>query len=87
FTEFGRRVKDNGSGTDHGAGGLALAIGDPVKGGVYSEFPSMREEDLEEGDLKYNFDFRGVYGTVAERWLGLDASTIVGGNFEQLSFV
>ena len=87
FTEFGRRVKDNGSGTDHGAGGLALAIGDPVKGGVYSEFPSMREEDLEEGDLKYNIDFRGVYGTVAERWLGLDASTIVGGNFEQLGFV
>ena len=64
-----------------------MAIGDPVKGGVYSEFPSMREEDLEEGDLKYNIDFRGVYGTVAERWLGLDASTIVGGNFEQLGFV
>ena len=87
FTEFGRRVKDNGSGTDHGAGGLALAIGDPVKGGIYSEFPSMREEDLEEGDLKYNIDFRGVYGTVAEKWLGLDATSIVGGRFEQLDFV
>ena len=87
FTEFGRRVKDNGSGTDHGAGGLALAIGDPVKGGIYSEFPSMREEDLEEGDLKYNIDFRGVYGTVAEKWLGLDATSIVGGKFEQLDFV
>ena len=87
FTEFGRRVKDNGSGTDHGAGGLAMAIGDPVKGGIYSEFPSMREEDLEEGDLKYNIDFRGVYGTVAEKWLGLDASSIVGGKFEQLDFV
>ncbi len=87
FTEFGRRVKDNGSGTDHGAGGLALAIGDPVKGGIYSEFPSMHEEDLEEGDLKYNIDFRGVYGTVAEKWLGLDATSIVGGKFEQLDFV
>jgi uncharacterized protein (DUF1501 family) len=87
FTEFGRRVKDNGSGTDHGAGGLAMAIGDPVKGGIYSEFPSMRPEDLEEGDLKYNIDFRGVYGTVAEKWLGLDATSIVGGNFEQLDFV
>ena len=87
FTEFGRRVKDNGSGTDHGAGGLAMAIGDPVKGGIYSEFPSMRGEDLEEGDLKYNIDFRGIYGTVAERWLGLDANPIVGGNFEQLDFV
>ena len=87
FTEFGRRVKDNGSGTDHGAGGLAMAIGDPVKGGIYSEFPSMRQEDLEEGDLKYNIDFRGVYGTLAEQWLGLDAKPIVGGNFEQLDFV
>jgi len=87
FTEFGRRVKDNGSGTDHGAGGLALAIGDPVTGGIYSEFPSMRPEDLEEGDLKYNIDFRGVYGTVAEKWLGLDAASIVGGKFEQLNFV
>ena len=87
FTEFGRRVKDNGAGTDHGAGGLALAIGDPVTGGIYSEFPSMRPEDLEEGDLKYNIDFRGVYGTVAEKWLGLDAASIVGGKFEQLNFV
>ena len=87
FTEFGRRVKDNGSGTDHGAGGLAMAIGAPVKGGIYSEFPSLREEDLEEGDLVHNVDFRGVYGTVAEKWLGLDAKPIVGGNFEQLDFV
>ncbi|GIT42903.1 MAG: hypothetical protein Ct9H300mP11_08390 [Chloroflexota bacterium] len=65
----------------------SLAIGDPVKGGIYSEFPSMRQEDLEEGDLKYNIDFRGVYGTLAEQWLGLDAKPIVGGNFEQLDFV
>ncbi|HAA94404.1 MAG TPA: hypothetical protein DHW65_09130 [Dehalococcoidia bacterium] len=87
FTEFGRRVKDNGSGTDHGAGGLAMAIGDPVKGGIYSEYPSLKEGDLVEGDLEHNIDFRGVYGTVAEKWLGLDAKPIVGGNFEQLSFV
>ena len=87
FTEFGRRVKDNGSGTDHGAGGLAMAIGDQVKGGIYSEYPSLKGEDLVEGDLKHNIDFRGVYGTVAERWLGLDATSIVGGKFEQLAFV
>jgi len=87
FTEFGRRVKDNGSGTDHGAGGLSMAIGDPVKGGIYSEYPSLAPEHLEEGDLKHNFDFRGVYGTVAEKWLGLDATPIVGGKFEQLDFV
>ncbi|NQW24143.1 MAG: DUF1501 domain-containing protein [SAR202 cluster bacterium] len=87
FTEFGRRVKDNGSGTDHGAGGLAMAIGDQVKGGIYSEYPSLKGENLVEGDLKHNIDFRGVYGTVAEKWLGLDATPIVGGKFEQLAFV
>ena len=87
FTEFGRRVKDNGSGTDHGAGGLAFAIGDPVKGGIYSEFPSMQAADLIEGDLEFNIDFRGVYGTMVEKWLGLDATPIVGGQFEQLAFV
>ena len=87
FTEFGRRVKDNGSGTDHCAGGLSMAIGDPVKGGIYSEYPSLAAGDLEEGDLKHNIDFRGVYGTVAEKWLGLDPTQIVGGKFEQLDFV
>src|SRR5918999_1173894 len=87
FTEFGRRVKDNGSGTDHGSGGMALAIGDGVKGGMYSEYPSLKEEELLEGDLHYNMDFRGVYGTMVEKWLGLDAVPVVGGNFEQLEFV
>ena len=87
FTEFGRRVRDNGSGTDHGSGGMALAIGDPVKGGFYSEYPSLKTEDLLEGDLHFNFDYRGVYGTMVEKWLGLDAQSVVGGNFEQLGFV
>ena len=87
FTEFGRRVKDNGSGTDHGAGGLSIVIGDPVKGGIYSEYPSLAPEHLDDGDLMHNVDFRSVYGTVAEKWLGLDATPIVGGKFEQLNFV
>ena len=87
FTEFGRRVKDNGSGTDHGSGGVAFAIGDPVRGGMYSEYPSLAEADLVEGDLAFNTDFRGVYGTLVERWLGLDAQPVVGGNFEQPVFV
>ncbi len=42
FTEFGRRVHDNGSGTDHGAGGHAFVIGDNVKGGLYGEYPSLQ---------------------------------------------
>ena len=87
FTEFGRRVKDNGSGTDHGSGGLALAIGDPVKGGMYGEYPSLKAEDLLEGDLHFNTDYRGVYGSMVEKWLGLDANSVVGGRFEQLDFV
>ena len=87
FTEFGRRVRDNGSGTDHGSGGVAFAVGDPVKGGMYSEYPSLTPEKLLEGDLHFSVDFRGVHGALAEKWLGLDAKPIVGGSFEQLDFV
>ncbi len=87
FTEFGRRVKDNGTGTDHGAGGAAFVIGNQIKGGMYSEYPSLRPEDLTQGDLAPNYDFRGFYSTIIDRWLGLDPVPIVGGNFEQMDFV
>ena len=87
FTEFGRRVRDNGSGTDHGSGGVAFAIGDAVKGGMYGEYPSLQPQHLLEGDLHFSTDFRGVYGTVVEKWLGLDAAPIVSGRFEQPAFV
>ena len=87
FTEFGRRVRDNGSGTDHGSGGMAFAIGDPVKGGMHSEYPSLKEADLLEGDLHFNTDYRGVYSTMVEKWLGLDAKSVVGGSYEQIDFV
>ncbi len=83
FTEFGRRVRDNGSGTDHGAAGVALVAGDRVKGGQYSEYPSMRQGDLEQGDLVPNLDFRGLYTALLEDWLGLDAVSIVEGTFEK----
>ena len=87
FTEFGRRVRDNGSGTDHGSGGGSFVIGDPVKGGMYSDYPSLKPEDQLDGDLHYNYDFRGLYSTILERWLGLDANPVVGGSFEQLGFL
>ena len=87
FTEFGRRVKDNGTGTDHGAGGVAFVIGNQVKGGMYSQYPSLKPADLTQGDLAPNYDFRGFYSTIIERWLGLDPVPIVGGQFEQLDFV
>ena len=87
FTEFGRRVKDNGTGTDHGAAGGAFVIGNNVKGGMYGTYPSLKAEDLNQGDLDPNYDFRGFYSTVIEKWLGLDAVPIVGGTFEQMAFV
>jgi uncharacterized protein (DUF1501 family) len=87
FTEFGRRVHDNGSGTDHGAGGHAFVIGDAVKGGLYGEYPSLEAGKLMEGDLHYNNDFRSTYATLLERWLHLDSKPIVGGTFEQLDFL
>ena len=87
FTEFGRRVHDNGSGTDHGAGGVAFILGDRVKGGQYSEYPSMRSQDLEQGDVVPNHDFRGIYSVLLEDWMGLDAKPIVEGSFEKLPFL
>ena len=87
FSEFGRRVHDNGSGTDHGAAGAAFVIGDAVKGGQHGEYPSRRAEDLQQGDLVPNLDFRGFYATVLEDWLGLDATPIVKGSFEKPKFL
>ena len=87
FTEFGRRVKDNGSGTDHGSGGLSMVMGATVKGGQYNQFPSMRDADLLEGDLHFNYDYRGLYATLVERWLGLDGKEVVGGSYEMLGVV
>ena len=85
FTEFGRRMKDNGSGTDHGSGGGAFLIGERVKGGLYAEYPSLEPDQWENGeDLKHTIDFRGIYGTVLEQWLGIDPVPIVGGAFEQI---
>ena len=87
FTEFGRRVHDNGSGTDHGAAGAAFILGDKVLGGEYSEYPSTKSEDLEQGDLVPNIDFRSVYTTLLEDWMGLDANPLVGGVFEKTKFL
>jgi len=85
FTEFGRRMRDNGSGTDHGTGGGAFLIGDSVKGGLYSEYPSLEPDKWARGeDLAHTYDFRGAYATLLEQWLEIEAVPIVNGNFEQL---
>jgi uncharacterized protein (DUF1501 family) len=86
FSEFGRRVKENGSaGTDHGAASVLFVAGPSVKGGIYGQYPSL--SDLDDGDLKMNTDFRSVYATLIEKWLGADSQPILGGSFPHLSFV
>ena len=72
FSEFGRRMDDNGTGTDHGSGGVAFLISDGVNGGHYGEYPSLKEDALLEGDLHFNNDFRSIYSTILDQWLGVE---------------
>ena len=86
FTEFGRRMRDNGSGTDHGSGGGAFIIGERVNGGLYAEYPSVNPNDWLYGeDLDWKIDFRGIYSTMLEQWMDLDPVPIVDGQFEQIN--
>ena len=87
FSEFGRRIDDNGSGTDHGSGGVAFVMGSNVKGGLYGEYPSLEPIDQVEGDMAYNNDFRGLYATLLDDWMGIDPNPILGGNFEQFDMI
>jgi uncharacterized protein (DUF1501 family) len=87
FSEFGRRVRDNGSGTDHGAAGATFVLGDKVKGGHYGEMPSLDAGKLVQGDLNPNMDFRDIYSTILEKWLKLDPVPIVNGTYEQPAFL
>ena len=87
WSEFGRRIQDNGTGTDHGSGGSAFIVGGGINGGFYGEYPSLRERDHLDGDLHFNNDFRSTYSTILEQWLGLDPVPIVKGAFEQFDFV
>ena len=88
FSEFGRRISENGSqGTDHGAGGLMMAIGGSVKGGIYGTAPRLNatpdNPTLENngGDVRHETDFRSVYARVIDSWLGADANAVLGGDF------
>lgn len=88
FSEFGRRITENGSqGTDHGAAGLMLAMGGGVRGGLYGTAANLRispdNPTLENngGDVRHETDFRSVYATVIDRWLGADSVTVLGANF------
>lgn len=86
FSEFGRRVEENGGrGTDHGTAEPVYIIGSQVKGGVFGDHPSL--SDLDAGDLKYQTDFRSLYATLLDRWLNADARQILGHNFDIIPFV
>ena len=84
FTEFGRRMRGNGSGTDHGSGGGSFIIGKNVNGGLYCEYPSLNPNDWLNGeDLRHTVDFRSIYSVMLEKWMGMDPTDIVGGSYEQ----
>ena len=86
FSEFGRRVSENASGgTDHGAAAPLFVLGGGVKPGLYGKYPSLT--DLHDGDLKFNTDFRSVYATVLEKWLGAPSGEILGRTFPLLPFI
>jgi len=83
FSEFGRRVKENASrGTDHGAAAPVFVAGGAVAGGIVGQHPSLT--DLDDGDLKYHTDFRCVYATLLEDWLGARPSDVLSDSFEKL---
>jgi uncharacterized protein (DUF1501 family) len=83
FSEFGRRIEENGSrGTDHGEASPLFMIGGGVKGGLYGTLPDLSETNM--GNVRYTVDFRSVYATVLERWLGRPSATLLNGEFRQL---
>jgi uncharacterized protein (DUF1501 family) len=82
FSEFGRRLKENFSqGTDHGVAGPMFLFGPKIKPGLHGKYPSLAEGDLTNGDLRHTVDFRSVYATMLEKWLGTRSEPILGGKF------
>ncbi len=86
FSEFGRRSFENASGgTDHGAAAPMFLVGSRVKGGVYGPLPDLA--DLQDGDLKFKIDFRQVYATTLDKWMGGDSAVVLGQKFDTLDMV
>jgi uncharacterized protein (DUF1501 family) len=87
FSEFGRRVKQNGSGgTDHGTAEPMFVIGNKVQGGLYGTYPSLGDLD-NNGDLKFNADFRSVYAGILKDVVGADPAPILAGSFDPIDVV
>jgi uncharacterized protein (DUF1501 family) len=86
YSEFGRRVEENGTlGTDHGLAAPVLVAGAEVRGGLYGKHPSL--EELDGGDLAHTTDFRRVYATLIERWFDADSRAVLGARYEPLDFL
>lgn len=86
FSEFGRRAVENGAGgCDHGAAGPMFLWGRPVRGGMHGESPALA--DLDGGDLKMTVDFRSVYATVLDDWLGVKPGHVLGREFPKLGLL
>lgn len=86
FSEFGRRVRENGSGgTDHGTAAPLFVLGGGVQGGLLGQAPSLT--DLDSGDLKHSTDFRSVYASLLQNWLGTDPALVLGRAFPTLPLV
>src|SRR5215469_13424680 len=88
FSEFGRRVSENANGgTDHGAAAPLFIVGNKVKAGLLGKYPSLAPQDLFQGDIKFNVDFRGVYAGVLENWLKTSSVPILRRQFTPLQIV
>jgi uncharacterized protein (DUF1501 family) len=85
FSEFGRRVHENGSqGTDHGTAEPMFLIGGRVSGGLYADYPNLSNLDSN-GDLIHTVDFRQVYASVLQDWLGVDSTPVLSSQFQKLN--
>ena len=89
WSEFGRRPNENNSlGTDHGTSSSLFIIGNPVAGGFYGQQPSLEATALDEaGNMKFTVDFRSVYATVIDDWLGGDSREVLGARYENVGFI
>jgi uncharacterized protein (DUF1501 family) len=88
FSEFGRRVAQNGSGgTDHGAAAPLFLVGGSIRAGLHGADPDLSPERLDRGDLRHGIDFRTVYATVLERHLGVPSRSVLGRRFPLLDVV
>src|SRR5712692_2251256 len=87
WSEFGRRVEENGSqGTDHGTAAPLFVVGNPVNKGIFGEPPSLSSLD-QNGNLKYTIDFRSIYATVLDRWIGASSKDVLGADFGAQGFL